>query len=139
MESCQTTLFTTKFDYVLAPPPTEKPEVPCRDARTVPDAFVAVEPVQLERERPKATLRDVRAVRSLLYNRLLLEVAQRRIEKAEAVIFAHLLTQGGASAQIGPYLVEADATQHLTVTKTEDDGWYQPYFSELDTASLGQG
>lgn len=116
-----------------------KPEAQCRDARTVPGTFVAVEPVQLEREKPKAALRDVRAVRSLLYNRLLLEVAQRRIEKAEAVIFAYLLTQGSASAQIGPYLVEADAAQHLTVTKTEDDGWYQLYFSELDTVSLGQG
>lgn len=81
-------------------------------------------------------LRDVRAIRSLLYNRLLLEAVQRRIEKAEVIILSFLLTQGNASAQIGPYFVELDATQHLTITKTEDDGWCQLYFPELDTTAL---
>ena len=67
-----------------------------------------------------------------IINRLLMEVVQRRIERAEVVILSYLLTQSDTSAQIGPYLVELDADQHVTVTKTEDDGWRQRYFPELD-------
>ena len=38
-----------------------------------------------------------------MYNRLLLEVVQRRIEKAEAIIRSYLLTQGSGTVRIGPY------------------------------------
>ncbi len=83
--------------------------------------------------RPRATIRDIRAARSLLYNRLLLEVVQRRIENAEAIVLSYLLTQEDTSAQIGPYLIEMDASDEINVTKTEDeDGWFQLYFSNLE-------
>lgn len=92
----------------------------------------SIEPVQIEPERPKATLRDMRAVRSLLYNRLLLEVVQRRIEKAEAIIHSYLLAWGDSTAQIGPYLVELDDTKGLFFTQTETDGWKQLRLPEAD-------
>ena len=83
--------------------------------------------------KPKATLRDIRAARSLLYNRLLLEVVQRRIENAEAIVLSYLVTQEGTSAQIGPYLVEVDAANDISVTKIGgNDGWKQPHFPELE-------
>lgn len=89
-----------------------------------------------EVERPGPTIREVRAIRSLLYNRLLLEVVQRRIEKAEVIILSYLLLQGEAGAQIGPYLVEVDADHRIDVTRiAEDDGWHQPYFPEMETSS----
>lgn len=89
-----------------------------------------------EVERPGPTIREVRAIRSLLYNRLLLEVVQRRIEKAEVIILSYLLLQGEAGAQIGPYLVEVDADHGIGVTRiAEDDGWRQPYFPEMETIS----
>jgi hypothetical protein len=93
-----------------------------------------VRPAEVERPRP--TIREVRAIRSLLYNRLLLEVVQRRIEKAEVIILSYLLIQGETGAQIGPYLVEVDADHGIGVTRiADDDGWHQPYFPEMETIS----
>ncbi len=90
-----------------------------------------------EAEGPKPTIREVRAIRSLLYNRLLLEAVLRRIEKAEAIILSYLLTQDDTSAQIGPYLVEVEADHSLDVTKTgDDDGWRQSYFPEIETIPM---
>lgn len=87
----------------------------------------------VELEKPKPTIRELRAARSLLYNRLLLEAVQRRIEKAEAIILSYLLTQANSVAQIGPYFVELNEDLSLGVTKTEDeDGWHQLYFSEIE-------
>lgn len=89
-----------------------------------------------ELERPTPTIREFRAVRSLLYNRLLMEVVQRRIEKAEAIILSYLLTQADSFTQIGPYFVELGEDHLLEVTKTEDgNGWYQLYFSEIEKPS----
>ena len=89
-----------------------------------------------EVERPGPTIREVRAIRSLLYNRLLLEVVQRRIEKAEVIILSYLLLQGETGAQIGPYLVEVDADHGIGVTRiADDDAWHQPYFPEMETLS----
>lgn len=89
-----------------------------------------------ELETPKPTVRELRAVRSLLYNRLLMEVVQRRIEKAEAVILSYLLTQANPFSQIGPYFVELGEDHFLGVTKIEDDsGWCQLYFPELKSDS----
>lgn len=93
---------------------------------------ISIEPVQVESERPKATLRDMRAVRSLLYNRLLLEVVQQRIEKAEAIIHGYSLAWGDSTAQIGPYLVELGDAKHLFLTRTETDGWEQLRLPEAD-------
>ena len=56
------------------------------------------EPVAIRREAPKATFRDIRAARGLLYNRILLEVIYRRIERAEAIVLSYLLTQGETTA-----------------------------------------
>lgn len=94
----------------------------------------AVRPAAVER--PQPTVREARAIRSLLYNRLLLEAVQRRIEKAEAIILSYLLTQEGACAQIGPYWVEVDADGRIGLTKTADDnGWSQLYFPEVEEFS----
>lgn len=98
---------------------------------------VAAKPGVIEREIPRATHREVRAIRSLLYNRLLLEAVQRRIEKAEAIIISYLLTQDDTSAQIGSYLVEVDTDHSIGVTKTgNDNGWRQPHFPELETIPM---
>lgn len=139
-ELAQTTLFTGELIETTPPPsmaatPASETGELSEDNRFPTTTSVSAEPILVERETPKATLRDVRAVRSLLYNRLLLEVVQRRIEKAEATILSYLLTQSTTSAQIGPYLVELDASDRIGLTQTETDGWYQLYFSELETVS----
>lgn len=86
-----------------------------------------------EREAPAPTLREVRALRSLLYNRLLLEVVQRRIEKGAATILSYLLTQEGLSAQIGPYFVWLDEDNNIEALRTlSDDDWQQLYFPEIE-------
>ncbi len=88
-----------------------------------------------EREAPAPTLREARALRSLLYNRLLLEVVQRRIEKAETAILSYLLTQGGLSSQIGPYFVWLDEDNNIEALRTlSDDDWQQLYFPEMETS-----
>lgn len=89
----------------------------------------------MEWERPKATPRVRRAVRSLFLNRLLLERVLVRIEKAEAIITSYLLAQGDTKAQIGPYLVEMDEDNRINLTPTEDDGWQQMRIPGLDTLS----
>jgi len=86
-----------------------------------------------ESEAPAPTLREVRALRSLLYNRLLLEVVQRRIEKGTATILSYLLTQEGLSAQIGPYFVWLDEDNNIEALRTlSDDDWQQLYFPEIE-------
>lgn len=89
----------------------------------------------MERERPKATPRVRRAVRSLFLNRLLLERVLARIEKAEAIITSYLLAQGDSKAQIGPYLVELDEDSRINLTPTEDDGWQQMRIPGVDVLS----
>lgn len=89
----------------------------------------------MERERPKATPRVRRAVRSLFLNRLLLERVLVRIEKAEAIITSYLLAQGDTKAQIGPYLVEMDEDNRINLTPTEDDGWQQMRIPGVDALS----
>lgn len=85
------------------------------------------------REAPAPTLREVRALRSLLYNRLLLEVVQRRIEKAEATILSYLLTQEGSSAQIGPYFVWLAEDNNIEALRIlSDDDWQQLCFPEME-------
>lgn len=86
-----------------------------------------------EREAPAPTLREVRALRSLLYNRLLLEVVQRRIEKGAATIRSYLLTQESLSAQIGPYFVWLDEDNNIEALRTlSDDDWQQLYLPEIE-------
>ncbi len=89
----------------------------------------------MERERLKATPRVRRAVRSLFLNRLLLERVLARIEKAEAIITSYLLAQGDSKAQIGPYLVELDDRNQISMTPTENDGWQQMRIPGVDTLS----
>lgn len=89
----------------------------------------------MEREKPKATPRVARAVRSLFYNRILLERALARIEKAEAIIVSYLLAQDDSNAQIGPFHVEMDDRNQISLTPTEDDGWQQLRIPEMDALS----
>jgi hypothetical protein len=89
----------------------------------------------IEASPPTATVREVRAVRSLVYNRLVLDVIQRRIEKAEAIVRSYLITQDGGSTRIGPYLVDMDEAEQIEVVKVEDDdGWRQLNIPEVEEA-----
>ena len=99
-------------------------------ADSVDAAIAPTDPLPAERDRPKATIRDIRAVRSLLYNRLLLETVLKRIEKAEAIVLSYLLTQDRSAAQIGPYLVEVDPDNYIHLTMTDSDGWRQLHIPE---------
>ena len=136
-EPPQSALFSTEFadssPSVVAVIELEIGETTLKDNKNTCDDAASVDVGLAEAERPKPTIREVRAARSLLYNRLLLEMVQRRIEKAEAIVLSYLLTQEDTSAQIGPYLIEMDANDEINVTKTEDeDGWFQLYFSNLE-------
>ena len=127
-------LHETASSALIEAPPTIAVEEDCQESEP-PISTHAISHTR-ERETPQVTRREVRAARSLLYNRLLLEVIQRRIEKAEAIVLSFLLMQDEATAQIGPYLVEIDTTNSIAVTKTDDDdGWKQPYFPEIEKAS----
>lgn len=89
----------------------------------------------MEQDRPRATHRVRRAVRSLFLNRLLLERVLIRVERAEAIIASYLLAQGDLKTQIGPYYVELDECNRISLTPTEDDGWRQMRIPEVDTLS----
>lgn len=131
-------LFTSQLIESISPCGVEARAREAADihADSGPQSAPDISTESVQGERPRATLRDIRAVRSLLYNRLLLEVVQRRIEKAETIILSYLLTQGSTTAQIGPYWVELDATDHICLTRTEtDDDWRQLYFSEVDAVA----
>lgn len=139
-EPPQMALFSTELiDFSLPKPVVlAEPEIG-ETLKEAEDADGVVEPIDAclaEPETPKPTVRELRAVRSLLYNRLLMEVVQRRIEKAEAVILSYLLTQKNSFSQIGPYFIELGEEHFLEVTKTEDDsGWCQLYFPEWESGS----
>jgi hypothetical protein len=87
----------------------------------------------MEREKSMVTPRVVRAVRSLVYNRLLLERVLQRIEKAEAIVLSYLLARGDSTTQIGLFHVELDEANHLTITRAEAEGWEQMIIPGLDT------
>jgi len=88
--------------------------------------------VGTELRAPAPGLREVKAVSSLLRNRLLLEVVERRIQKTSAIILSFLLTQEGLSAQIGPYLVWLAEGNKIEALKTlSDDDWQQLHFPEM--------
>jgi hypothetical protein len=128
-EPHQAGLFTNGFPSELIPI-AEYPfeEDGSAEQPSEPDEAVAAEP-----EPPSATYREIRAVRSLMYNRLLLEVVQRRIEKAEAIVRSYLLTQDDGTVRIGPYEVEIDEIVQISASKVEeDDGWYQLNIPEMD-------
>ena len=139
-EPPQMALFSPERTDSSLPTPVVLTELEIGETHTgAEDADGVVEPIDscfVEPERPKPTARELRAVRSLLYNRLLMEVVQRRIEKAEAVILSYLLTQANPFSQIGPYFVELGEDHFLAVTKIEDDsGWCQLYFPDLKSDS----
>jgi hypothetical protein len=90
-----------------------------------------------ERQAPAPTLREARALRSLLYNRLLLQAVERRIEKGAATIISYLLTQENLSAQIGPYFVWLAENNTIEAVKTlNDDEWQQLYLPEIEPESI---
>lgn len=108
-------------------------EYPFEEDESVKQPSEPDETDAVESKSPPATYREVRAVRSLIYNRLLLEAVQRRIEKAEAIIQSFLLTQDGGTVRIGPYEVVVDKTAQLSASKVqEDDGWYQLNIPETE-------
>jgi hypothetical protein len=90
-----------------------------------------------ERQAPMPTLREVRAVSSLLRNRLQLEVVERRIQKTSAIIVSYLLTQDSLSAQIGSYFVWLNEEKNIEALRTlSDDDWQQLYFPEIEPESI---
>lgn len=136
-EPDQTALFTSELLETTSTAPVEIiPATAIEEAPTEHEFPVPItEPAVIKREAPKATIRDVRAVRSLLYNRLLLERVLARIEKAEAIIVSYLLSRGDSNTQIGPYQVELDENNQITLTPTEDDGWQQMRIPEVNALS----
>ena len=79
----------------------------------------------MEREGTEATIRVLRAIRSLAYNRRLQPLVEERIERAEATIRSHLILQGTAEAQIGPYEVQTNEKNEIRITRLSVDEWQQ--------------
>lgn len=79
----------------------------------------------MEREGPETTIRLVRAIRSLAYNRRLQPLVEDRIERAEATIRNYLLLQDTTEAQIGPYEMKVDREGEIEVSQLAQDGWRQ--------------
>ena len=79
----------------------------------------------MEREGTEATIRVLRAIRSLAYNRRLQPLVEERIERAEATIRSHLILQGTAEAQIGPYEVQTNEKNEIRITRLAVDEWQQ--------------
>lgn len=93
--------------------------------------------VTREREAGAPTLREVRAVSSLLRNRLQMEAVERRIQKTAAIILSYLMTQDSLSAQIGPYLVWLNEDSNIEVLRTLSyDDWQQLYLPKIRSESI---
>ena len=79
----------------------------------------------------KETLKAIRAVRSLEYNRALKPKVEARLEKARSRLKAYLMLNGATSIRLGNYqaeLVDGDPV----VTKVPPDGWEQVELPGLD-------
>lgn len=79
----------------------------------------------MEREGVEDTARVLRAIRSLVYNRRILPIIERRIFQAETTIRAHLLVRNSTDDQIGPYQVELVEGDNIRVTQSSFDEWSQ--------------
>ncbi len=87
----------------------------------------------MEREGVEDTARVLRAIRSLVYNRRILPIIERRIFQAETTIRAHLLVRNSTDDQVGPYEVEVDEENNIWVTHTACDEWMQLHLPDLDS------
>ena len=87
----------------------------------------------MEREGVEDTARVLRAIRSLVYNRRILPIIERRIFQAETTIRAHLLVRDSTDSQVGPYEVEVDEENIIWVTHTACDEWRQLHLPDVDT------
>lgn len=87
----------------------------------------------MEREGVEDTARVLRAIRSLVYNRRVLPIIERRIFQAETTIRAHLLIRNSTDSQIGPYEVEVDEDNNIRVTRTAVDEWRQLHLPDFET------
>ena len=79
----------------------------------------------MERESPENTIRLIRAIRSLSYNRNLQPLVEQRIERAEVTIRGHLLVKGTTGIQIGPYEVKINGPDEIEISKQSLDDWHQ--------------
>ena len=79
----------------------------------------------MEREGLESTVRVLRAIRSLAYNRRLQPLVEERIERAEATIRSHLILRGTAEAQIGPYGIQTNEDYEIRITRLSIDKWQQ--------------
>ena len=79
----------------------------------------------MEREGLESTVRVLRAIRSLAYNRRLQPLVEERIERAEATIRSHLILRGTAEAQIGPYEIQTNEDDEITINRLAIDEWQQ--------------
>ncbi len=79
----------------------------------------------MERDGVEDTARVLRAIRSLVYNRRVLPIIERRIFQAETTIRAHLLVRNSTDDQVGPYQVGLDEDDNLRITQTAFDEWSQ--------------
>jgi hypothetical protein len=79
----------------------------------------------MEQEGSEATIRLVRAIRSLAYNRRLQPLVEDRIERAEATIRSHLLSSETTEARLGPYEMRVDDEGEIQIRRISQDGWRQ--------------
>ena len=79
----------------------------------------------MEREGQETTIRLVRAIRSLAYNRHMQPLVAQRIERAEAAIHSYLLLRDAREAQIGPYEVKVDEVDNIHLKQLYVNDWHQ--------------
>ena len=79
----------------------------------------------MEREGPETTIRLLRAIRSLNYNRRLQPLVKERIEKAEGTIRNHLLLHDSTEVRVGPYAVCENEEGEIWIKQLAVDGWRQ--------------
>jgi len=75
--------------------------------------------------------RVYRAIRSLVYNRNLKQIVERRIEKAESKVLTYMRLRGLDELRLGCYHVcFVDDCVHVKVLPDCDEGWVQTTYLE---------
>lgn len=74
----------------------------------------------------------LRAVRSLAWNRQLLPIVQRRLDRAENIVRSQLLIHGGESIAAGPFGVSLNEDQEVDLSWQGGDDWQQLHLPDFD-------
>lgn len=81
--------------------------------------------LHMEKEGLDDTVRLLRAIRSLSYNRSLQPLVERRIAQAEAIIRNRFVLEGAMEVRVGPYEVKMGESDEIRLTRVPVDGWRQ--------------